>query len=90
MSTISLTNGIALPETFEGLRRIRTSIVDSDVIAALYQAVEEVGIKGRFCRFVPGSVNFVELPLLKTLMFSKRQAPPEQLPKGRKPTSTSC
>lgn len=36
MSTISLTNGIELPEAFEGLRHIRTSIVDSNTLAALY------------------------------------------------------
>jgi hypothetical protein len=36
MSTISLTNGIALPETFDGLPRIGTSIVDSNTLAALY------------------------------------------------------
>ncbi|MGW9329913.1 hypothetical protein [Bosea sp. NPDC055594] len=36
MSTISLTDGISLPETFEDLPRIGTSIVDSNTLAALY------------------------------------------------------
>lgn len=36
MSTISLTNGIELPEMFDGLPRIQTSVVDSNVLAALY------------------------------------------------------
>lgn len=36
MSVISLTGGVELPDTFDGLHRIRTSIVDSNTLAALY------------------------------------------------------
>ncbi|WP_038359666.1 hypothetical protein [Bosea sp. UNC402CLCol] len=33
---ISLANGIELPKVFDGLRRIQTSVVDTNVLAALY------------------------------------------------------
>ncbi len=36
MKTISLTDGVVLPEMFEGLPRIATAVVDTDVLAALY------------------------------------------------------
>jgi hypothetical protein len=45
MASISLTDGIALPETFEGLPRIATSAVDTDVLAALYSDASGPWIK---------------------------------------------
>jgi len=54
VSTISLTNGIELPETFDGLPRIGTSIVDSNTLAALYSNASTQWLwEGKEVKLVP-------------------------------------
>lgn len=45
MASISLTDGVALPGTFERLERIATSVVDADVLAVLYSDASGPWIK---------------------------------------------